>query len=491
MTPEQWRRIDELFQIAVEIAPAERASFLAGLGLEEEVYREVSSLVAAHEEATGFLSMPPLFAKDNTARGPAAGSTLGPYRIEREIGTGGMGTVYAASRDDGQFERRVALKVVRSGLQSESILARFRAERQILAALDHPNIARLLDGGATPDGQPYLVTELVEGVPLNEYCAARALTIDARLDLFAKLCSAVQYAHQRLVIHRDLKPSNILVDGKGEPKLLDFGIAKLIDLEHPERIQQTQTLRLLTPRYASPEQVSGGVVTTATDIYSLGVVLYELLAGRHPFEDALASPGEMRKATLEREPERPSRFQKQLAGDLDNIVLMALRKEPERRYRSAAQFAGDIRRYRENLPVAARNETVFYIASKFIARHKTAALAASAVFAMLVSGLAIAAYEARVADQERTKAEFVENFVKTTLSGADPTYNSPFADKGRDLRVADVLDVAVERARSELKDQPLLKSELLRDLGAGYLRLGLHDEGERLVREAGAGPGAK
>lgn len=488
MTLQDWQRIDELFQMAIDKTAAERPSFLAELGyLEADVYREVVSLVAAYEEAAGFLSMPPLFEQSVAPLALAAGSLCGPYRIDREIGTGGMGTVFAAARSDGQFERHVALKVVRTGLRSESILARFRAERQILAALNHPNIARLLDGGVTLDGQPYLVTELVDGVALDQYCTTLNLTIDARLDLFGKLCSAVHYAHQRMVIHRDLKPSNILVDKNGEPKLLDFGIAKLVDAEYREQIQQTKTLRLLTPRYASPEQLTAQAITTASDIYALGVVLYELLAGRHPFANTLNKPGEMRKAVLASEPQPPSRFEKQLRGDLDNIVLMALRKEPERRYRSAAQLADDLRRSRENLPVAARQETVLYVSSKFVKRHWQVTLAAAAAFSLLAGGLAVTAYEAHVADQERIRAEFVEKFVKTALSGADPTYNSPFADKGRDLRVADVLDVAVQRARSELRNQPSLKSELLRDLATGYLRLGLNVEGERLLREADGG----
>ena len=406
------------------MSPAGRAAFLAGIP--DDIRDEVASLVSAHGEAAAFLSMPALF---ETPRAIAF-SEIGPYRIDREIGSGGMGTVYAASRADRQFDQRVALKVVRAGLGTEPILARFRTEQQILATLDHPNIARLLDGGMTPDGRPYLVTELIEGAPLDAYCTSRDLSFDARLNLFEKICAAVHYAHERLVIHRDLKPGNILVDAAGQPKLLDFGIAKVIDPEHREPGRETQEMRLLTPRYASPEQLRNEVVTTASDIYSLGVIFYELLAGRHPFPGPFKNAAEMTKATLEREPERPGLFKKELAGDLGNVLLMALRKEPERRYRSAAQFAEDIRRYRRNLPVAARKETVAYLASKFVGRHKLPALAALAVFLMLAAGLAVAAYEARVAGQERVKAEFAENFVSTALSGADPTYNSPFADKG-------------------------------------------------------------
>lgn len=464
MTPENWQRIEELFQTAVDNSLAHDAKFLDGIPA--DIRAEVVSLIAAHEEAATFLSMPPLFQNQGSSN-ELPYSEIGPYRIDREIGAGGMGTVYAASRADQQFDQRVALKVVRAELNSEPILARFRTERQILATLEHPNIARLLDGGVTPDGRPYLVTELIEGAPLDEYCASRNISVDARLELFGKVCAAVQYAHERLVIHRDLKPGNILVDSAGEPKLLDFGIAKLMDPEHENSAHQTQEMRLLTPRCASPEQISNDVVTTASDIYSLGVVFYELLAWRHPF---LAEPS--------------GHSREQLPGDLDNVISMALRKDPERRYRSAAEFAEDIRRYRQNLPVAARKETLVYLASKFVARHKLPVLAALTIIAMLIGGVAVTAYEARLARQERAKAEFVENFVTTTLSGADPTYNSPFADKGRDLRVADVLDVASARARSELKSQPVVASELLREFGIDYMHLGLYDEAERVVHEA-------
>ncbi len=486
MTPKAWRRIEDLFQAVVEKPLADREGLLAAIrSSHPDLHQEVASLVAAHEQAEAFLSMPPLFASGHsqTAANPPQ-SMIGPYRIDREIGSGGMGTVYAASRADSQFARRVALKVVRAGLESESILARFRAERQILATLDHPNIARLLDGGVTPEGRPFLVTELIDGVPLNEYCASRNLSVNARLDLCVKICAAVQYAHQRLVIHRDIKPGNILVDGAGEPKLLDFGIAKIVDPEHPEPAREVRTVRLLTPRYASPEQLRSEPVTTATDIYSLGVVFYELLAGRHPFDGSLANLGELRRATLEDDPERLSEINEQLAGDLENILLMALRKQPDGRYRSAAQLAGDIRRYRHNLPVAARKDTLFYVASKFVARHTLPTFAIFAVFVLLATAVAVAAHENQVAREERAKAEFIENFVKTTLSGADPTYNSPFADKGRDLRVADVLDVAAARARAEMKSQPALAAELLREFGIDYFHLGLWNEAEVAVRDA-------
>jgi len=466
MNPERWRRIDDLFEAALQKPASERMQFLDEAVTEPDIYGEVASLIAAFEEAKSFLSMPSL---------PSEGATqpfsfLGAYRVDRELGSGGMGTVYLASRADRQFEKQVAIKVVRAGLEHEFVLGRFRSERQILATLDHPNIARLLDGGVTVDGRPYLVMEFVEGTRLDEYCAARDLSIDERLEVFSRICSAVQYAHERLVIHRDLKPGNILVSGAGHVKLLDFGIAKLLDASDGEERQETQpAVRMLTPLYASPEQAAGGRITTTSDIYTLGVILYELVSGVHPFRQGTQGDGPPRN--------------KRLKGDLEKIVRMALRKEPERRYRSAGQLADDVRRYREKLPVAARKETAVYLAAKFVDRHRAATAMAAGIIGVLAGGLAFTAYEARVAQQQRTKAEYVKSFVQTTLSGADPTWSSPFK-QGRELRVAEVLDVAVRRVDSELRREPLLAAELRRELALSYLGLGLYPEAERLARAA-------
>jgi serine/threonine protein kinase/tetratricopeptide (TPR) repeat protein len=335
---------------------------------------------------------------------PMAGRQLGVYKLVRRVGQGGMAAVYLAVRADGEYRQQVAIKLIRPGLDSGEVLRRFRNDRQTLAGLDHPNIVKLLDGGSTPEGLPYLVMDYVEGSPIDQYCDNRKLSVDERLRLFSKVCGGVQYAHQKRVIHRDLKPSNILVTAEGVPKLLDFGIAKVLSPELSGQALATQTgARCMTPAYASPEQVRGRSVTPATDIYSLGVVLYELLSGHRPYRLREHTPTEMERAICEQEPELPStavsrvesetssggatvtktpelvsqtregqpeRLRRRLRGDLDNIVLKALRKEPERRYGSAEEFARDIDRHLKQLPVAARPSSLAYRASKFTRRHR-------------------------------------------------------------------------------------------------------------------------
>ncbi|HTW66350.1 MAG TPA: serine/threonine-protein kinase [Bryobacteraceae bacterium] len=400
---------------------------------------------------------------------------IGPYRIEREIGTGGMGTVYLAARADRQFEKRVALKIMRSELNAEFALSRFRNERQILANLEHPNIARLLDGGTSADGRPYLVMELVEGLRLNEYCRDQPLR--ARLNLFRKICLAVQHAHEHLVIHRDLKPGNILVEADGEPKLLDFGIAKLIDPENAGGQDQTQTLPLLlTPAYASPEQLAGEPATTASDVFALGVLLYEVLTDRLPFLSGRAP---------DREPEPPSRYHKQLAGDLDNIVLMALRSEPERRYRSAAELAGDIQRYTENLPVRAHPDTVSYLAAKFIARHRLAAAATVIALLSMVVLILLLSAQVRRANRQRLRAERISAYMQEILGGGPQNRpGTSSARDGRDLKVVDVLGAAANDLASALKDQPAERAELRSTIGLTFSRLGQLDAADRQLRTA-------
>src|SRR5688572_16500160 len=378
-------------------------------------------------------------------RAPALERRIGPYRILRELGQGGMGVVYLAARADEQFRKRVALKVIRSGRASEEVVRHFKRERQILAGLDHPNIAKLLDGGTTDDGLPYFVMEYIEGEPLLAYCDSRKLSVAERLKLFQAICSAVQYAHRNLVVHRDIKPGNIVVAEDGSPRLLDFGIAKLLNPELAGEAP-TATAVVMTPTYASPEQASGGRITTATDVYSLGVVLYEMLTGHLPYRLLSRQPLEILKAISEQEPEKPStavgrtedvtappegaalhvtpervsstregtpdRLQRRLRGDLDNILMLALRKEPPRRYASVEAFSDDIRRYLEGLPVNARQPTAGYRAGKFLQRH-VAGVAASAVFIVLLIGFAVAmamqsarvARERDVAEKERAAAQ--------------------------------------------------------------------------------------
>ena len=331
------------------------------------------------------------------------GTRIGPYKILRELGHGGMGAVYLAERDDEHYRQQVAIKLIKPGLGGDAIRKRFRNEMQILAELSHPNIARLLDGGESADGVPYLVMEYVEGRPIDVFCDEKQLPIDERLKLFTTVCAAVQYAHQHLVIHRDIKPGNILVSEDGLPKLVDFGIAKLLDRD---RTDATATVMpFMTPHYASPEQVRGVAVTTTTDVYSLGVVLYELLTGRRPYRLKSGVAHEVAKAICDDDPRRPSTAQKRLHADLDNIVLMAMRKEPQRRYATAEQFAEDIQRHLSGLPVRARPATFGYRTGKFVRRHKFGVAAAVLITLTLLVGIIATVWQARVARAERARAE--------------------------------------------------------------------------------------
>ena len=396
---ERWARVKELFEAAVDLDPNQRAAFLEKeCGGDEALRSEIESLLKSDEQTGGFIEQPafaiPRDLFPDNVEEPFVGRQFGAYQVIREIGRGGLGAVYLAARADDEYRKQVAIKVIRRGLDTDDIIRRFRNERQILAQLDHPNIARLIDGGTTDDGLPYFVMEYVNGEPINAYCDANALPTTERLTLFRKVCAAVTYAHQNLVIHRDLKPSNILVTQEGEPKLLDFGIAKLLGTGDELFTQTIPALRVMTPEYASPEQVKGEKITTTSDVYSLGVLLYELLTGQRPYRLKTRTPEEIARAITEQEPERPStavtradpgslqspiRNSKSLRGDLDNIVLMAMRKEPARRYSSVGQFSEDIRRHLEGLPVVARKDTVRYRSEKFVKRHKVGVAAAALI----------------------------------------------------------------------------------------------------------------
>ena len=417
MDSQRWQRFKEIFQAALDLPRPERAAYVLKVcGEDEELRSDVLSLLESEEQADEFLQEPaagyvPGAILDKVASEDHVGQRIGPYLIVREIGEGGMGVVYLAERVD-EFRQKVALKLLRRDIASRAVISRFRHERQILAGLDHPNLARLLDGGATPDGHPYFVMEYVEGTSIDRYCRDRALSIPERLQLFRQVCAAVRYAHQNLVVHRDIKPGNILVTADGTPKLLDFGIAKLLRADAPaQTVALTEMgVRLMTPQYASPEQVTGQLITTSTDVYSLGVLLYELLAGQPPYQFKIRSAGEIERVVLEQEPLRPSSVAppdvaRKLAGDLDTIVMKALEKNPRRRYGSVEQMSEDIQRHLEKAPITARPQTLKYRAGKFVRRNRTAVLAGVLVVLSLSAGLVVSLWQAHVKRLERDRAD--------------------------------------------------------------------------------------
>lgn len=395
MPAETSQQIKELFDTAFDLAPEERERFLGEACNGDAVLRaEVEKLLRLPEDATEFLEAPPLI---NDASSPAIHADavidrrIGAYRVIRELGRGGMGAVFLAHRADQAFEKQVAIKLVWPGLGSEEIIQRFQQERQILARLEHPNIARLLDGGVTEDGWHYLVMEYIEGVSITQFCGRNLLSMEARLHLFRAVCEAVQFAHQDLVIHRDLKPGNILVAVDGTPKLLDFGIAKLLE-QNEASLALTHTQLPLTPEYASPEQLKNQPITTATDVYSLGVVLYEILTGRKPYHFKAPLLHEVARVVSDEEPDKPN-----LDDDLENIVLLALRKEPLQRYASVEQFSADIGRYLEGQTVLARKATMGYRLGKFVRRHKLGFTVSLLLLLTLVTGLLVSLRQERVA----------------------------------------------------------------------------------------------
>ncbi|HKQ06233.1 MAG TPA: serine/threonine-protein kinase [Blastocatellia bacterium] len=510
MTPERWRQAKALLEEALARDPAARAAWLTEVCKDDDSLRaEVESLIVSYEEDQNFMEMPAVAAAPSLAGSAPApeGRMIGPYRLIREIGHGGMGTVFMAARADDQYRKRVAIKLVRRGMDSEQILARFRNERQILASLDHPNIARLLDGGTTDDGLPYFVMEYIEGQPIDRFCDEHKLTTAERLKLFRTACSAVHFAHQNLVVHRDLKPSNILVTPDGTPKLLDFGIAKLLKPElYAQTLAPTVTsLRPMTPDYASPEQVKGLPITTASDVYSLGVLLYELLSGHRPYQFKSYTPVEIEKvicgqvpdlpsdaatrgrndtgtaskASSATAPSRPRGTASQLKGDLDNIILMALRKEPQRRYASVEQFAEDIRRHLEGLPVIARKDTFAYRAGKFVTRNKVAVSVALAFVLLLAVSLVVIVRQSVRAARERDKARQVAQFLAEIFKVSDPGES-----RGNSVTAREILDKGAERIDRELSGQPEVQATLMATIGQVYESLGLYDAAAPVLEKA-------
>jgi serine/threonine protein kinase len=513
MHAERWQRIERLCQAALEREPGEQPAFLdevcAG---DEALRREVESLLAQQKKAEKFLEAPAMevAAKklaEEVDRSEKArrenrllGRRISHYRIVEKLASGGMGEVYRAVRADEQYEKQVAIKLVRAGLETEYILERFRTERQVLAGLEHPNIARLLDAGTTEEGVPYYVMECIEGQPIDEYCDSRRLPIVERLRLFRAVCSAVHYAHQRLVVHRDIKPANILVTAEGAPKLLDFGIAKIL---HPESslefgVPTVTAFQIMTPEYASPEQVRGEPITTATDVYSLGVVLYQLLTGHFPYRLSSRSPHEVARAICDTEPEKPStvirrveaapgagaeaskltpeivsgargtqpeRLRRHLSGDLDHIVLKAMRKEPQLRYASAEQFSEDIERYLQGRPVAARARTWRYRSVKFIRRNKTGVVAAMLVILALAAGMVTTIQQRRRAERRFNDVRALANSLLFEVH--DSIKNLAGATPARKLLVSKALVYLDSLSQEAAGDE-----SLQRELAAAYEKVG-------------------
>ena len=520
MEPERWNRIKEALNACLELKPEERQEGIrSACGDDRSLMAEVESLLVSYDHADGFLASTGLGRNPLLELEPEnlTGRRVGNYQITGIIAQGGMGAVYKAVRADDQFRKQVAIKLIRSGFDSGFIVQRFKAERQILANFDQPNIARLLDGGTTSDGRPYLVMEYVDGQPIDVYCDSRKLPTEARLRLFRQVCGAVQFAHQNLVIHRDLKPSNILVTADGVPKLLDFGIAKILDPEQAgsEDSPTATIVQMMTPEYASPEQFRGGPFTTATDVYSLGVVLYRLLTGHWPYRTATHSPQEIAKAISEQEPEKPStaigrteeagsgralrpelvsdrrgerpdKLRSRLKGDLDNILLKALRKEPERRYASVEQFSEDIHRFLSGLPVIARKDSVRYRAGKFVYRHKGGVAATVAILALLVAAVVVSAWLAVRASRAEQEARAVNDFLQNDLLAQASANRQarPNTKPDPDLKVRTALDRAAARIAGKFGNQPLVEASIRQTMGDTYKELGLYPEAQRQLDRA-------
>jgi eukaryotic-like serine/threonine-protein kinase len=504
-----------IIERALALGPRERSEYVRrACGSDETLLSHVLLGLGEDHSQSGFWDE--VAAGESGTHDPGSaleGQRLGPYRILRKLGTGGMGDVYLAERADEEYQQQVAIKMVRSGVFSRQVQGRLRMERQILATLQHPNIARLLDGGRAPDGTPYLVMEYIDGEPIDAYCDRRRLSPEERIGLVRTVCAAVHYAHQNLIVHRDLKPNNILITPQGVPKLLDFGIAKLLDTR-----QSAQTLavthaeyRVMTPAHASPEQVRGDTITTASDIYVLGVLLFELLCGRRPFQLLGASLLEMEKIICEQEAPTPSemvartvrespelltdivacrstttaRLQKYLRGDVDNIVGMAMRKDPERRYSSAEQLAADIDHHLSGKPVIASKDTWLYRSRKFVGRHKLAVAASTVAIVTLAAFATITfvqaqriAYERDVATAERTRAEQVSSFLVELFELSDPSRN-----RGNLVTAREILDIGARRVSLGLANQPETRATLLGTIGTVYQSLGLYSDSVSLLEE--------
>jgi serine/threonine-protein kinase len=496
----RFRRLDDLFNAALEVAPGEREALVRGATADDPTLgEEVLALLSADDAkpdltdpvSRAAASLTSEFAESpGGPASPASGRRLGPWRVVRPIGEGGMGTVYLVERADGAFEARAALKLVRGGLPSALLDERLRIERQILASLDHPNIARLLDGGTTEDGTPWLVMEYVEGTPVTTWCEENGASVEARLDLFVQICDAVAAAHAQLVVHHDIKPANILVTPEGQPKLLDFGVARIVDSLDPSATGPTLSLRMMTPAYASPERLLGERAGAAADIYALGVLLYRLLAGRLPLELDGLTPVQMTTRVVTQVPpvlssvtHLPSR--RQLRGDMDAILSRALRKEPEGRYPSVTALTDDLRRHLRGLPVEARRDDWRYRTSKFVRRNLGAVTSGALVTLLLVAFTLTSLVQARNlalerdrAQRERATAERVTDFLTGLFYDADP--NSSVEA----LSARDVVDRGAERVFEGTEGDPELRLSLAATLGGVYRSLGDYERAAPLLDSA-------
>ena len=517
MNIQNWKKIKSIFESAIELPNNQRNDFIEKeCSGDNSIKKEVEGLLFAYENSGNFLEESEIdlaFLRNDEDDDSFIGMQFGAYKIERKIGTGGMAHVYLARRADNEFNQTAALKIIKRGMDTEEIIKRFKHERQTLANLDHQNIAKLIDGGTTERGLPFFLMEYIDGIPITEYCDHNKLSVDQRLELFIKVCSAVNYAHQNLIVHRDLKPSNILITGNGIPKLLDFGIAKLLSDEHSSNTMPLtrEGSKLMTIEYASPEQVKGGKITTASDIYSLGVLLYELLTGHLPHNFKNKFPHEIEKVITSVYPEKPStiitkssktynedgelnevsaeeisklrssnveKLKRRLSGDIDKIILMALKKEPERRYSSVQQLSEDISHYVEGRPVSAHIDSLWYRSNKFISRHKLGAAAFVIINLLLISGIAAVIWQANIAKMQRDKATLeaaksnqINKFLNEILSSVDPS------KEGKDVKVVEVLDKASKKIQTELQNQPEIESEIRTTLGITFQNLGLYDQG--------------
>ena len=497
-THPRWAEITRLFDAAMDVAPADQTAWLAALDADAEVVAELRSLLEWHESSGAFLETPALRVPDlagpSMTETPMVGRALGPWRLVDVIGRGGMGVVYRAERADDAFTRQAAVKVIGPGADAASVVERFRRERQTLADLDHRNIARLLDGGSTAEGQPYFVMEYVDGIPLDRYCDERTLPVADRVELFVRVCNGVQYAHQNLVVHRDIKPDNILVTADGTPKLLDFGVARLVSREPgPNDTADTAATWLMTPDFASPEQMAGRASAMSTDVYSLGVVFYVLLTGERPYRLHGTTPAEVQAALAAsrvrppsalvrdtplctehaaRRGTTPAALARLLAGDLDAIVLKALARAPEDRYASVADLLRDVKAWRTSWPVSARPPSAAYVGAKFARRHTKALVAALVLALVAATGVAAVVWQASVAARERARAERrfddVRRLANTFMFDVNDTIvNVPGTMATRELIVKTTVEYLDSLAREAAGD-----AGLQRELARAWIRVG-------------------